>query len=57
MAEDKKLNPEELEKVAGGDGIVFYDPNGRPIGRLVCKKCGADLISENGVYVCPNGCK
>ena len=36
MAEDKKLNPEELENVAGGsDGWVLYeDPTGKPIGKM-----------------------
>lgn len=56
MAEDKKLNPEELENVAGGsDGWVLYeDPTGKPIGKMrTCPKCkNYKVIYVDNKYHC-----
>ena len=40
MAEDKKLNPEELENVAGGY-LIYHNEECELYG-LPCPKCGSD---------------
>ena len=57
MAEDKKLNPEELENVAGGfDAYDFFNK------KIKCESCGVELsvIMAGGQikHVCTNpACK
>ena len=59
MAEDKKLNPEELENVAGGQYVKISDqkicPNCKKIYNNPsfenCEKCGTKLEEYKPTYI------
>ena len=53
MAEDKKLNPEDLENVAGGS---FFSGGGSGYD-VYCSNCGTIMTpapeAGKGAYICP----
>ena len=53
-AQNTQLDTKNLAHVNGGS--IFPGDNPQYF-TVRCTKCGAEMISKNGEYICPNGCK